>query len=101
MTTTSPPGPDQPAPQGGVGIDSRLDAAALKAPAASREDSCPQAILKFHLPSSLDYRACHGLPVGNDVFHHQNFLVIFTTLFKLHLLLQNFILYLFYIISGM
>ena len=23
----------------------------------------PQAILKFHCPSSLDYRACQGLPV--------------------------------------
>ena len=27
------------------------------------EDSRPQAILKFHRPSSLDYRARHGLPV--------------------------------------
>ena len=45
-------------------IDPRLGAAALRAPAASREDSRPQAILKFHRPSSLDYRAHHGLPVN-------------------------------------
>ena len=43
-------------------IDPRLGAAALRAPAASKEDSRAQAILKFHLPSSLDYRARHGLP---------------------------------------
>ena len=54
MTTTPPPG--------GFGIDPRLGAAALRAPAAFREDSRPQAILKVHRPSSLDYRACHGLP---------------------------------------
>ena len=44
-------------------IDPRLGAAALRAPAASREDSRPQAILKLHRPSSLDYRARQGLPV--------------------------------------
>ena len=49
-------------------IDPRLGAAALRAPAASREDSRPQAILKFHRPSSLDYRARHGLPVGILLF---------------------------------
>ena len=62
MTTTPPQ--DQPAPPGGFGIDLRLGAAALRAPAASREDSRPQAILKFHRPSSLDYRARHGFLVG-------------------------------------
>ena len=37
-----------------------IGAAALRAPAASKEDSRPQAILKFHRPSSLDYKARHG-----------------------------------------
>ena len=41
-------------------IDPRLGAAALRAPAVSKEDSCPQAILKFRPPSSLDYKARHG-----------------------------------------
>ena len=53
---------DQPTSQ--EGIDPRLGEAALRAPAASREDSFPQAILKFHHPSSLDYRACQGLLVN-------------------------------------
>ena len=44
-------------------IDPGLGAAATRVPAASREDSRPQAILKLHRPSSLDYRAHHGLPV--------------------------------------
>ena len=61
MTTTPPPGPTR-TPRG-FGLDPRLGAAATRAPAASREDSRPQAILKFHRPSSLDYRARHGLPV--------------------------------------
>ena len=55
---------DQTTPPGGLGIDPRLGAAILRAPAASREDSRPQAILKFHRPSSLDYRARHGPPVN-------------------------------------
>ena len=38
---------DQPAPLGGFGIDPRLGAAALKAPAAYKDDSRPQAILKL------------------------------------------------------
>ena len=33
------------------------------APKISMEDSCPQAILEFHCPSSLDYRAHQGLKV--------------------------------------
>ena len=37
-------------------IDPRLGAAALRAPAASKEDSCPQAILKFQPHNSLDDR---------------------------------------------
>ena len=61
MITTLPPGPTSP--PGGFGIDPRLGAAAIRAPAASKEDYHPQAILKLHRPSSLDYRACHGLLV--------------------------------------
>ena len=45
---------DQPAPPRGFGIDSRIGAAAPRAPAA---------ILKFHRLSSLDYRVRHKLPV--------------------------------------
>ena len=58
------PTQDQPAPPGGFEIDSRIGAAAPRAPAASMEDSRPQAILKFHRLSSLDYRVRHALPVG-------------------------------------
>ena len=58
MTTTPPPGPTRP--PGGFGINPRLGAVALKAPAASKEDSRPQAILKFYRPSSLDYRSHDG-----------------------------------------
>ena len=45
-----------PRPQGGFGIDSRIGAAAPRASAASREDSCPQAILKFQPCDSFNYR---------------------------------------------
>ena len=61
MTTTPPIGPTR-TPRG-IGIDPRLGAVSLRAPPVSREDSRPQAILKFHCPSSLDYRARHGPPV--------------------------------------
>ena len=47
----------------GFGIDSRIVGAASRAPAASREDFPPQAILKLHRPSSLDYRPRHGLTI--------------------------------------
>ena len=57
MTTTPPPGPTR------TPIDPKLGAATLRAQAASREDSRPQAILKFHCPSSLEYRASQGLRV--------------------------------------
>ena len=40
-------------------FDPRLGAAALRAPAASREDSGPQAILKLQPPNSLDYRVLY------------------------------------------
>ena len=61
MTTTPPPGPTRT--PWGFGIDHRLGAAILSAPAASREVSRPKANLKFHHHSSLDYKACHGLLV--------------------------------------
>ena len=54
MTTTPNPGPTR-TPRG-FGIDSRIGAAALRAPAASMEDSCPRAILKFQPRNSFDYR---------------------------------------------
>ena len=54
MTTTPNPGP--PAPPGGFGNDSRIGAAAPRAPAASKENSRPQAILKFQPRNSFDYR---------------------------------------------
>ena len=54
---------DQPALPRGFGVDPKIGAAALRAPASSREDSRPQAILKFHRPSSLDYKARHELLV--------------------------------------
>ena len=39
-------------------------AATIGAPAILLEDSRSQAILKLNHPSSLDYRARHGLPVS-------------------------------------
>ena len=53
-------------------INPRLGAAALRAPAASREDSRPQAILKLHHPSSLDYRTRNGLPINPLSSHPLN-----------------------------
>ena len=46
-------------------INPRLGAAALRAPAASREDSRPQAILKLQPRNSFDYRVCNE-PQLND-----------------------------------
>ena len=68
------PTQDQPAPPGGreFGIDSRIGAASTRAPAASMEDSRPQAILKFHRLSSLDYRVRHELPVTTVSFWLKN-----------------------------
>ena len=50
-------------------IDPRLGVAVLRAPAASREDSCSQAILKFHHPSSLDYSPLQtlGEPLHDNI----------------------------------
>ena len=49
-------------PHKGSDIDQGISADTTGAPAILLEDSRPQAILKFHHPSSLDYRARHGLP---------------------------------------
>ena len=69
------PTQDQPAPPGGFGNNPRIGVATTRAPAASREDSYPQAILKFHCPFSMDYRARYGLPVAAHLsiidFHGQ------------------------------
>ena len=54
------PNQDQPTPPDGFEIDSRIGAAAPRAPAASKEISRPHAILKFRPSSSLDYKARHG-----------------------------------------
>ena len=56
------------APPGGFGIDSRISAATPRAPAALRESSLPQAILKLHRSSSLDYRARHKLLVNGYLY---------------------------------
>ena len=55
-------------PSGGFEIDSRIGAAATRAPAASKEDSHPQAILKAHRLSSLDYRSRHVVPVSTGIY---------------------------------
>ena len=55
MPTTPPPGLTHTL--GGVLIDHRLCVVATRTPAVSREDSRPQAILKFYRLSRLDYRA--------------------------------------------
>ena len=61
------PTQDQPAPPEGFEIDSRIGAAAPRAPTVSKVDSRPQAILKFHRLSSLDYRVRHELPVNSKI----------------------------------
>ena len=53
--------PEQPEPPEDFEIDPGLGAAAKSVPAASREDSRHQAILKLHHPSGLDYKAYYGL----------------------------------------
>ena len=60
------PTQDQPAPPEGFEIDSRIGAAAPRAPTASKENSRPQAILKFRPPSSLDYKARHGPQTSSE-----------------------------------
>ena len=66
MTTTLPPGPTH-AP-GGFGIDHRLGAAALRAPAASREDSRANAILILQPRNSFDYRVRYKPHIKNEKF---------------------------------
>ena len=58
---------EQPAPQKGIGINPGLNVVIKMAPAASKEDSHHKGILKFHRPSSFDYRARHRLPVTNGI----------------------------------
>ena len=48
-------------PQGNNHIDLRYSVDALKAISDLQLGSCPRAILKIRPPSSLDYRARHGL----------------------------------------
>ena len=50
------------------------NAATIGAPAILLKDSRPQAILKLHRPSSLDYSARHGRPVDTHVYSGSGFL---------------------------
>ena len=45
-------------------VNPRLDAAALRAPVASREDSRPQSILKLQPRNSFDYRVRYEPQLG-------------------------------------
>ena len=54
-------------------IDPRLGAAALRAPAASREDSRPQAILKLQPRNSFDYRVRYEPQLSVCLFQPRNF----------------------------
>ena len=47
-------------------INPRLGAAALRAPAASREDSRPQAVLKLQPRNSFDYRVRYEPQLKNS-----------------------------------
>ena len=66
------PTQDQPAPPEGFKIESKIGAAAPRPPAASKENSCPQAILKFRPSSSLDYKARHGPQTAIEANGHRN-----------------------------
>ena len=55
-TNLHPKGKGEGEPQGVLWIDHELETFATRVPAASGIDTCPQAILKFLCPSSLDYR---------------------------------------------
>ena len=48
----------------GSSIDHGLSTDAIETSAVLQEGSRPQAILKFHRPSSFDYRAHHGLSIS-------------------------------------
>ena len=73
MTTTLPPGTTR-TPRG-VGIDPRLGAAALRAPAASKEDYRPQAILKSQPRISFDYRVRYEPQLKGVVFSWHVFIL--------------------------
>ena len=62
---------------GGFGIDSGIGAATLRAPAASMEDSCPQAILKFQPRNSFDYRVRYE-PQLDSILIQSYFLLLIT-----------------------
>ena len=64
MTTTPPK------------IDLRLGAAVLRAPAASREDSRPQAILKLQPRNSFDYRVRYEPQLRPCVILSQKSLIV-------------------------
>ena len=68
-----------PHPPGWCRIDPGIGAATTRVLAASREDSCPQAILKFQPCNSCDYRACY------EPQHTENILSINVQ----HLILPN------------
>ena len=56
-------------------IDPKLGAAALRAPAASREDSRPQAILKLQPRNSFDYRVRYEPQLERTGYHQSAFLL--------------------------
>ena len=62
------PTQDQSKPPGGFEIDHRIGSAATRAPAASKVDSCPQAILKFHHPSVGVGELEYGLVQLNEMY---------------------------------
>ena len=64
-------------PPGGFITHPKLGAVTTGARVTSREDSHPQVILKLQHPSSLDYKACHGLPVLLKVILLRKFILVF------------------------
>ena len=66
MKTTLPPGPT--CTPRGIGIDPRLGVATQRAPVASMENSCPQAILEFQPRNSFDYRVRYEPQLEIDLF---------------------------------
>ena len=77
------PTQDQPAPQGGFGIDSRIGAAAPRAPAASRENSRPQAILKFQPCNSFDYRVSYEPQLAQVLYPTAFFIIEISNLWQI------------------
>ena len=66
---------DQSLPPGRCRIDPGLGAATTRVPAASREDSCPQAILKFQPSNSFDYRVRYEPQLNQSSYWVKNFTV--------------------------